>query len=209
MNLNRNAHLADLLLYPQEDLDKEFKGWLDLTNDDDKASLAQALLALANHGGGYIVLGYRPKPLEPDIRTGQTVAIYSDDNVNGIVEKYADPSFQCNVELVTHPANAQQFPIIRVPGIHKVPIRAKRSGPNEKHVQKDKYYIRRPGPKSEPPQTAAEWSELINRCVLNNREEMLDTIRSILLGVPLPGNVPVEITKQDALNEWVSESEKR
>jgi len=50
--------LQDLLAYPREELDIELKGWLDLSSEDDKANLAQALLALANHGGGYVLIGF-------------------------------------------------------------------------------------------------------------------------------------------------------
>ena len=50
--------LQDLLAYPREDLDKELKSWLNLSQNDDKANIAQAILALANHGGGYILIGF-------------------------------------------------------------------------------------------------------------------------------------------------------
>jgi hypothetical protein len=52
------ARLADLLIDPREDLDLEIKNWLDLRSDENaRATLAKALLALANHGGGFLVLG--------------------------------------------------------------------------------------------------------------------------------------------------------
>ena len=44
--------LQDLLAYPREDLGTELKNWLDLALEENKANLAQAILALANHGGG-------------------------------------------------------------------------------------------------------------------------------------------------------------
>ena len=37
---------------PREDLDRELKGWLDLKEGEQAASLMKAVLALANHGGG-------------------------------------------------------------------------------------------------------------------------------------------------------------
>ncbi|MXY67795.1 MAG: hypothetical protein F4Y47_04465 [Acidobacteriia bacterium] len=50
--------LADLLVDPREDLDLEVKNWLDLKDDKhDKAIFAKSALALANHGGGFVVLG--------------------------------------------------------------------------------------------------------------------------------------------------------
>ncbi|WP_157470177.1 hypothetical protein [Desulfobulbus elongatus] len=50
--------LSDLLIDPREDLNFEVKNWLDLQNsNEDKATFAKAVLALANHGGGFIALG--------------------------------------------------------------------------------------------------------------------------------------------------------
>ena len=50
--------LADLLVDPREDLNFEVKNWLDLQgSNEDKATFAKAVLALANHGGGFVALG--------------------------------------------------------------------------------------------------------------------------------------------------------
>lgn len=43
--------LGDLVRHPREDLHIEVKSWLDLGNEDHKADLAKAIMALANHGG--------------------------------------------------------------------------------------------------------------------------------------------------------------
>jgi predicted HTH transcriptional regulator len=52
--------LEPLLATPAEALDVEHKRWLDLRgNDEHKALLAKAVIALANEGGGVIVIGYR------------------------------------------------------------------------------------------------------------------------------------------------------
>jgi predicted HTH transcriptional regulator len=51
--------LADLLVDPHETLDVELKEWLDITgNNDHKATLAKALIALANHSGGFVIFGF-------------------------------------------------------------------------------------------------------------------------------------------------------
>ena len=61
MNRTRNR-LADLLLNPQESLDVEYKGWVELAgNDQHKALLAKAIMALANSGGGFVVVGFTEK----------------------------------------------------------------------------------------------------------------------------------------------------
>ncbi len=48
-----------LLHIPSESLSVEYKSWLDLGETRNKAILAKAAIALANEGGGIIVLGMR------------------------------------------------------------------------------------------------------------------------------------------------------
>jgi hypothetical protein len=71
-------------------------------------------------------------------------------------------------------------PIIEVPDDHQVPIRARRDGPANKHVRQYTYYTRRPGPSSEAIQSAAEWDELLERCLRARREDLLEELRRIM-----------------------------
>jgi hypothetical protein len=113
------TRLQDLLAYPREGLDVELKGWLDLSVEEARANLAQAILALANHGGGYIVIGFAEKqgnwiPAKP---RPKALNDFSQDSINGIVQRYGDPSFHCELHLVAHPTNGASFPIVVVPGV--------------------------------------------------------------------------------------------
>jgi predicted HTH transcriptional regulator len=53
------ADLIQLLAMPTESLTVEHKGWLNLLHNPHKAILAKAAIALANEGGGIIVIGTR------------------------------------------------------------------------------------------------------------------------------------------------------
>jgi len=202
--------LQDLLSRAHEELDTELKGWLNLSLEKDKANLAQAMLALANHGGGFVLIGFAKKngswePLEP---RPSDLDSYSQDCINDIVYRYAEPPFHCTVHHVPHPQNGKLFPIVMVPGPHRVPIRAKRDGPSGEHVHQNAYYIRRPGPKSEPPQSGREWDELINRCVMAARDDLLERIREILQGGP-PVAQEREEDKTRTFEEWIDQSMNR
>ena len=174
-------NLERFILNPTEDLDAEYKGWLDLRVDRDRANLAKAVIALANHGGGVIVLGFeevsaglaaRPKPDEiPDV---------TQDNVNDAVHRYAEPQLHCRLYLVKHPNVGSIHPVIRVPG-SDVPVMSKRDQ-SDAGLRQHKLYVRKPGPRSEEPQTEYEWRTLLDRCVRARREELLDSIRGIVLG---------------------------
>jgi hypothetical protein len=197
--------LADLLVDLRERLDVEVKEWLDIVgNNDHKATLAKALIALANHGGGFLVFGYSDNAgnIQPAPNRPATLDAYTPDRVNSIVLAYAEPPFHCDIENVMGP-DGLEYPIITVPGGHHVPIRAKRDGPNGQIVKSHSYYIRRPGPQSEVPQSAAEWDKLLRRCLSNARDDLVDQIRAILSGTA--GAEPPE-DQLAATARWFDES---
>jgi transcriptional regulator with XRE-family HTH domain len=201
--------LVDLLLYPREELNVELKCWLNPDSEDHKANLAQAILALANFGGGYIVLGFVESEgmWQPAGQPQSDPARFTQDCINGIVRSYAEPVFHCEVYHVKHPNTLFRHPIIRVPGEHKVPVRSRRDGPNRIHVKENTYYLRGAGPESRPIRSAREWDELINRCMFNAKEQLLASFRSILLG-----EVPTSAGVQDAalqLEEWITDCRSR
>ena len=199
--------LADLLLDPREALDVEIKGWLDLAHEEeDKAKLAKALLALANHGGGFVIIGLTETDTGAETASGRSATLnaYSQDFVNGIVQRYAEPAFHCSVHHVPHPNSDVIHPIIGVPGGHRVPIRAKRNGPNNRIVQQHAIYIRRPGPQSEQPRTGREWDELFTKCLDGRRDELLDRIRDLLSGAP---SSEANQTETSRLERWMKDCE--
>ena len=86
--------------------------------------------------------------------------------------RYAD-RFRIIIPVFHHP-------VIVVPGNLTVPVMSKRE--LQGVIQKNCCYIRKPGPRSEGPNTQEEWRTLLNRCVRANRDEMLDAIRAIVTG---------------------------
>ena len=88
--------LVDLLENPRETLDIELKGWLALANNNNhKALLAKAIIALANHGGGVVIIGFEETPdgVVPAGGRPDDLAMYTPDIINSIVTRYAEPSF--------------------------------------------------------------------------------------------------------------------
>ncbi|MAL79931.1 MAG: hypothetical protein CMN55_12600 [Sneathiella sp.] len=198
--------LADLLVDPREDLNLEVKNWLGLQNsNNDKATFAKAAIAISNHGGGFIILGLSDENmLEADGRP-PTLDGYNQDLINGIIQYYSDPPFHCEVHFVSNPDDAI-FPIVVIPGGHKVPIRARRSGPNGNILADNAIYIRKPGPRSEMPQSAQDWDDLLGRCLRNRRDEMYDQIRDLITGAVPQLQQP---TEPDKLEEWIDKSFER
>ena len=153
----------------------------DPTSNHGRATIARAAIALANHGGGFIVIGFaeqgealvsQPKP--------DNLPAITQDGANAAVRRYADPEFHVEVYRVVHPVTGVEHVIISVPGGQSVPVIGKRDC--EGVIAQNRCYIRKPGPRSEEPQTREEWRALLNRCVRAQREDMLDAIRSIVTG---------------------------
>lgn len=206
-----SRRLQDLLEYPREGLDIELKGWLDLGNAEHKANLAQALLAMANHGGGFVVLGFKEENgFWSPMPNGPSDFAKIQDDVNDIIASYAEPAFHCDVYVERHPTAGTLHPIIEVPGVLKAPVRSKRDGPGRKHVAMNQYYIRAPGPKSRPMETGQEWDQLLHRCVVNARGDLVNEIRAIIEGAVAPRSAEhVPQGTQQRLEGFISESVKR
>ena len=173
--------LRTLITEPREDLAYEYKDWLNLTIKKHKATLAKAAIALANHGGGYIVLGFaeqeqtlesRPRPEE--------IPVITQDSVNEAVNLYAEPKFQCVMHIVSHPSTNVSHPVVIIPSTLTEPVMSRSECQGV--IAQNRCYVRKPGPKSEDPRTSEEWRTLINRCVRANQDEMLEAIRSIVTG---------------------------
>ena len=205
-----SPRLLELLRTPAEALAFEIKEWLNLGDNSHKARLAQAIIALANHGGGTVLIGYAEQgdgsfiPAEP---RPADLSGYTTDVVNEISRAYLHPAVHCDVRHVAHPVTGDLFPVINVPGGHTIPIMAKRGGPQgQSTLQAGRTYIRRVGPSSEEPQSPEEWRTLLNRCVRAGREELVDQIRLIVAGEPI---VRPEPTSDDDLDAWIEESNAR
>lgn len=173
--------LRPLLAEPREDLAAEYKDWLNLSENSQKAILAKAAIAIANHGGGYIVIGMRDNRSQlVSVPRPDGIPDTEQDAVNAAIQRFATPEFHCEVYAVPHPETAVVHPVIVVPGGMIVPVMSKRNC--QDIIAQHRVYIRKPGPRSEEPQTGEEWRTLLHRCVQNGREDMLGSIRAIVSG---------------------------
>lgn len=196
--------LEALLAVPAEALDVEHKSWLDLQgNDEHKALLAKAAIALANEGGGVIVIGFREvgADLVSESRPVE-IAAYDLDLINSIIRRFASPPLHCTLRLLRHPATGHEHAVIGVPGGFGTPVMSK-SGSAGGTIRPHLCYVRKPGPESAPPENPADWDRLLARCLRNRREDMLDAIRNIVLG-GASAAVPAEITEAERQDAFVA-----
>jgi hypothetical protein len=200
--------LIELLDFPREDLGTEIKDWLPLHEKISQANLSIALIALANHGGGYILFGFREDTAgwSASGRCPHPQQHYAQDAINNILKAYAEPVFACDVHHIASSGRTAHV-VVRVPGGHRVPIRSKKDGPPRSRLKADVYYIRRPGPESAPPGSGREWDDLLRRCLTAQREELLASFRNI---VAVIGASPMaDAIGTSALEAWEAASTER
>ncbi len=182
INQNLKTQFEDWLLNPYEDLSCEVKTWLDIDLKENRAKIAKALIALENHGGGILIIGFTKGldgKLTPDLNRPKNISDFNSDEFNGIVKKFAEPQFHVDVKLMTDPRSGLDYPYVVVHGKTKVPVRSD-SGVEDKSIQPNIYYVRRPGPSSESPLNASDWDDLLKKCMLKNREEILNLFKTYL-----------------------------
>jgi transcriptional regulator with XRE-family HTH domain len=202
--------LVELVDHAREDLAIEVKDWLDLSHRAVQANLARELLALANHGGGYLLFGFEDKDdgWAPSGPCPFDRKHYSQDDINGICERYAEPNFHCQVHALPSTAGNEHV-VIRIPGGPGVPIRSRRGGPGGSKLAANTYYIRRPGPQSAPIAAGHEWDALLRRCIAAQRDELVEAFRSIAIALGSQGGAGVLDVlvgdgpgPQDRLRDW-------
>jgi hypothetical protein len=200
MLTNSANELQELVDSPNESLAAEYKGWLDLVGSAEaRADLARHIAALANYGGGHIVFGFTDDMQFAGANPFPKVS-YDHDLIAGIVRKYLEPPFQCDVRMVTSSAN-NAHPVIVVPGHAAAPICSKSGGPiidgKNRGITQGVYYIRKPGPESAPILTSLEWSPIIRRCAMHERSAILGAVDAALRGAST-----LLVSDADALKLW-------
>ncbi len=190
----------------QENLEVEVKNWLKgLRHNAENAKLAKEIIALANHGGGYVFIGFDEEPTgHPELSpSAGELEAFSQDNIASIVDRYVTPPFQCSVDFHQPEGSQISHPVITVPGGHRTPVWAARQSPDGgRTLQVGTVYVRRPGGSSEPARTQDDWEKLIDRLVAARQADMLGAIREILN----PSAKLLTEKEEEDVKDWQSES---
>ena len=105
-----------------ETLDTEIKNWLDPANPHDQACIAKACIALYNHGGGKLILGFDNKTIKPMTHgfLKSVWEIYHSDNFCTCIAKFAKLLFEVRVKF--EKKTNRNNPIIEVPSDVRSPV---------------------------------------------------------------------------------------
>ena len=135
-----------------------------------------------------MIFGFR-KDGNPDPNHPGDLSAFNNDEIASIVDKYLTPPFHCEVAMAQPRGGGDTCVCIKVPSHGSVPVCAKASGPHDSKgrpqgVTMGRYYTRVNGPKSAPIETPEQWEPIIRRCVLNERQTLLDNIAVLLKPPP-------------------------
>jgi predicted HTH transcriptional regulator len=115
------ANAEDLVKNPRETLARELKEWLDPTNDEDRATLVKAILAMRNHEfGGAIAIGISKEGNRKPPPTFDVKSAYEQEKIQEIVSKHASRKFEVEIQFVEF--DGVRYPVIVVPGVADMPV---------------------------------------------------------------------------------------
>lgn len=209
---------------PGESLSVEIKRWIDPDQPEGIAIIVRAVLAMRNHGGGYIVIGFDNDTLEPDKNNvpSDVRVLFHIDKIQGLVARFASEPFEVAVKFPER--DGQLYPVVTIPPGVKTPVATKsdlRDG-DKTLINTDSVYMRSLSANNTPSTTRATWKDWpkIAEVCFDNREADIGRFLRRHLGSLTPEvvrefaatvsklGVPVA-TAEELLQRYLQESEDR
>jgi hypothetical protein len=179
--------INELLSRPAESLNVEIKSWISPDEPAGIAKIARGAMALRNRNGGYFVVGFDDKTLQPVIagRPTDLRNLYHIDKVQGIVSRYSSEVFEIAVAFGVRDGN--DYPVIVVPEGVRSPVAAKADllDGSRKLITLGEVYFRTlasNGMPSTAPARPQDWRDIIEICFDNREADVGRFLRRQLAG---------------------------
>jgi Schlafen, AlbA_2 len=119
--------ISDLVRYPRESLSTEVKAWFDPSTPEGQAKIVRCALAMRNHGGGFIVVGFDNATGDPvaNDRPADVRIAFHIDRIQGLITRFASESFEVAVHFIER--DGVLFPVIEIPQGVRTPVVSKSS----------------------------------------------------------------------------------
>ena len=174
--------IEQLVKIHHESKDLDYKGpmdWSVLTKAE-KCEIVKDVIAFANTGGGYIVIGVQ------ETHTGfENVGLNTNEmgsfdttSFNQFVHIYAEPPINCTLHKVT--VDDKSYVIIKIPEFSETPHICKQELTSV--LNRSYIYVRTDNNNSAPLNTSADFRYLIEKAVRQKQDLLLESFRSILTG---------------------------
>lgn len=219
-----SSRIQELIERPGESLSVELKRWIDPDTEEGKAKIVKAALALRNHGGGYLVIGFDDNTLAPDLENipDNLREKFHVDKIQGLISKYASETFE--IFLKFPEKEGQKYPVIIVPSGVKTPVAAKSelTHKGQKLIKTDMIYVRSLHANNTPSSSQAtrkDWPKITEVCFDNREADIGRFLRRHLGGLTpeiigefaaaISKKTETEPTVEDRLEKYLKESEER
>lgn len=160
----------------------DYKGPIAWVESDKKAccELVKDILAMANHGGGYLVIGVEEVAagFSHVGLTSEQLESYDTTRLNRFVQNYADPPINCTV--VKKESNGKTFVVVEVPGFPDTPHICQKDFPQV--LQSHCLYVRTDNNESAPIKSSASFRALIDLAIRKRQDMLLGAIKAVMSG---------------------------
>lgn len=178
----------ELIERPSESLAVEIKTWIDPGQPEGAAKIVRTVLALYNNNGGYFIIGFDDKTLQPVPQTllSDVRSSFHPDEIQRLIGKYASEPIEIFVEFPE--SEGCEYPVIVVPGGVKTPVATKselKVG-DKKLISVDDVYIRTLRTNNTPSSAKAtwkDWARIIEICLENREADIGRFMRRHLNGI--------------------------
>jgi hypothetical protein len=176
-----------LVARPSETLAVEIKRWLDPSQPSAVAKIIKATFALRNRNGGFLVVGFDDKTLEPDAANepADVRATYHQDTIQGLISRYANEPFEVQVTFVER--DGHLYPVIAVAQGVRTPVVVKNAlqDAGEKLLNVGDIYFRTLNTNGTPSSATArpqDWRDILEICFDNREADIGRFLRRHLAG---------------------------
>lgn len=220
------SQIQALVDRPTESLSIELKRWIDPDQQEGKAKIVKAALALRNYGGGYLVVGFNDNPHEPDQdNVPQDVeAAFHIDKIQNLITRYASEPFEISIEFPER--EGQPYPVLIIPPGVRAPVAAKRelrsADGTTALISMHDVYIRSLSSNNTPSTTKAtwrDWPNILEVCFDNREADIGRFLRRHLGGLSpevvqeflgsIASGLQPEVATEEHLQRYLQESEER
>ncbi|MBR0687827.1 putative DNA binding domain-containing protein [Bradyrhizobium manausense] len=178
-----------LVARPGETLNVEIKQWFDPKAPEGKQKIVRAAFALYNRNGGYLLVGFKDKTLQPDTEGAlENVRVtYHQDAIQQLISHYASDPFEVQVAFAER--DQHTYPVIVIAQGVRVPVAVKRDldhpDSGKRLLKVGDVYFRTLNASGSPSSSVArpeDWRDILDICFDNREADIGRFLRRHLAG---------------------------
>lgn len=184
--------------YPGETPDVDYKAAMPFKADDDFAlDLVRHILAMANAGGGHIVIGFKEdasKAPQPDPAMGDAIAAsYDPSTLAAHVEKYILGTDKISLRIHKDSHGGKVYVFIDVDSFERRPFfcgSTKKNTRGQEALKEGVLYVRTTSARTVEIASPEEWDRLITLCVQRQQDDLLVRFADLMERIGFPRRLP-------------------